>query len=83
MQFIFHFLANCKHNAVVVLAQRPAELVLDEIELEPIALGNDRLNVANAALPDRILGRGGILGDEPHALVGVGDKLCKMLPAVT
>src|SRR5947208_477474 len=53
MQSILHFFADRNHNVVVVLAHKPAELFLDNVEFETVAIGNDGLNVSDAAVPNR------------------------------
>ncbi len=51
LQFTLHVLADCKHNIVMVFADDPAKLVLDDGELEPVALSNDRLNPGGPRQP--------------------------------
>ena len=67
----------------MVLADQPAELLLDNVELETVALGDDGLNVPNTGLPDGILWRDKVLSDEPDSLICIWHKLREVSPAVS
>ena len=68
---------------MVILANEPVMLLLDDVELESVALAEDSLNVADARLPDRISRPRMILGDKPNSLVSVRDNLREMSPAIS
>ena len=53
-QSILNLCADGNINVVVILANQPTELPLNDVELETVALADDGLNVAHARLPDRI-----------------------------
>ena len=67
---------------MMILADQPAELLLDNVELETVALGDDGLNVPNTGLPDGILWRDKVLSDEPDSLICIGNKLGKVSPTI-
>jgi hypothetical protein len=67
----------------MILANEPPELLLDKVELEAIALGNDRLYVSNAGLPNRIFWCDKVLRDEPDLLMRVRYQLSEVSPATS
>jgi len=80
---ILNLCADGNNNVVMILADEPAELLLNDVELETVAIANDGLNVSNAGLPDRILWPDKILSDEPDSLVRLGHKLSEVSPAIS
>jgi hypothetical protein len=66
--------AHRNNHVVVILADEPAALLLDEVKLETGALGKHGLNVPNARLPNRMKWLDKVFGNEPDALIRIWHK---------